>query len=361
MKKFVVVVALVMVAAFAMVACSSETPAESSAPATEESSSAAPAESESSEAPSESAEASPSAEGSATGDLMNPTNPETGEPWVIGVAHMGRTSEYAAKLATSEEEAAAAAGVELQLLDADYDVNKQITDMETLIQNQVDMIILNPVDATAMGNALDSAQEAGIPVICVNTMVADADAEKVLAYVGSNDVEAGNEITKYACEAIGGEGGVVILQGVIGMGSEFLRTQGIDEMLPSYPNVKELARKTANWDRQEGLTTMENWAQSFGEDIKAVIAENDEMALGAIQALESAGISDVVVVGVDGLQDAIQSIADGKMDCTFLQDADGQGQKCIEVCLNYLNGGEMEAEYNVPWQQITSENAAEYL
>ncbi|MGI6169994.1 MAG: substrate-binding domain-containing protein, partial [Christensenellales bacterium] len=290
--------------------------------------------------------------------LTNPINPETGEPWRIGVAHGASVSEYLAKLGASIKESADAAGVTLEFLDADYDVNTQISQIETLIANEVDIIILNPVDASAMQNPLESAAAKNIPVICVNTIVDDPSL--TLAYVGSNDKEAGENIATYACEAIGGKGGVVILEGVLGMSSEVLRSEGIDNVLPNYPDVEVLARKSANWDRQEGMTTMENWAQSFGSDIKAVIAENDEMALGALQALEGAGVNDVVVVGVDGLQDAILSIADGKMACTYLQDADGQGSECIRAALIYLNGGEMQDEYNVPWQKITTDNVADY-
>lgn len=316
---------------------------------------ASPSAGEASEAPASSSTASQDVQ---SGDLTNAINPKTGQPWRIGVAHGASVSEYLAKLGASIKESADAAGVTLEFLDADYDVNTQISQMETLITGGVDIIILNPVDASAMQNPLENAAAKNIPVICVNTKV--DDPTQILCYVGSDDKEAGANIAEYACEAIGGEGGVVILEGVLGMSSEVLRSEGIDSVLPEYPNVKVLARKSANWDRQEGMTTMENWAQSFGSDIKAVIAENDEMALGAMQALEGAGLKDVVVVGVDGLQDAVLSIAEGKMSCTYLQDAEGQGSECIRAALIYLNGGEMQEEYNIPWQKITKENVSDY-
>ncbi|MGI6152992.1 MAG: substrate-binding domain-containing protein [Christensenellaceae bacterium] len=377
MKKFLVVVAFALVAMFAFAACgqpaaetpSAEAPAESSEAPVESSeapveSSEAPSE-EPSEAPSEEAAsggndiAALSAEWGFTEEMMNLINPETGEQWKIGIANMGTTSEYGNKLATAYQTYADSLGLKIDLVNAEFDTNTQLGQMDTLIANGVDIILMTPVDASAMTNPLEAAAEAGIPVICVNTMVDDPTLAE--CYVGSDDIEVGENVATWLFEEMGGEGGIVILKGVLGMSSEVNRTTGIEQALANYPNIEVLADKTGNWNRDEGMLTMENWIQSFGSDIKGVLAENDEMAIGATSALQAAGMDqDVLVVGVDGLQDALPLIEEGAMNCTYLQDATMQGQVGIQVALRKLNGGDLIDAYNVPWAIITKENVADF-
>ncbi|MGI6153206.1 MAG: substrate-binding domain-containing protein [Christensenellaceae bacterium] len=358
MKKALTVVVLALVLMFAFTACSQP------AAAPEASADAAPPASE--EAPSESAEATPEASEeaseeapAASGDELSGINPETGEPWKIGFSAYGQSNEFAVIFGDAARAKGEELGVTVDLLDAEYDVNKQLSQLETFITNSYDAIIMAPVDASSMDTAMEQIVDAGIPLICFNVNV--EDTSYLDSFVGSDDVEVGEEITKYACDAIGGEGKVVVIQGQLGMSAEVDRTTGIDNALANYPNIEELARKDANWSREEGMSTMENWIQSFGGDIDAVIAENDEMALGAIQALEASGLADdVVVVGVDGLSDAITSIANGMLDCTYLQDGEGQGSMAVEVAVRILNGGTVDSTYMIPWAQITSENVADF-
>jgi len=359
MKKTWTVMVMVLATAFVFMACGPETAQPS------ESVEASPASMEEA-TPAEQAEATPenstgaSEEAAvASDDTLNSMNPETGEPWKIGFSAYGQSNEFAVIFGDAAKAKGEELGVTVDLLDAEYDVNQQLSQLETFITNDCDAIIMAPVDASAMDAGMEKIKEAGIPLICFNVGV--EDTSYLDSFVGSDDVEVGELITKYACDAIGGEGGVVVIQGQLGMSAEVDRTTGIDNALAGYPNIKELARKDANWSREEGMSTMENWIQSFGDEIKAVIAENDEMALGAIQALETSGmLDDVVVVGVDGLADAITSIADGKLDCTYLQDGEGQGSTAVEVAVRILNGEAVDDRYDIPWAQITSENVADF-
>jgi len=169
---------------------------------------------------------------------------------------------------------------------------------------------------------------------------------------------------QFIADKIGGKGNIVILEGPIGQSAQIQRREGIHNILEKYPDIKVLAEKTANWSRAEGLALMENWLQSFEGQINAVVGQNDEMALGAIQALEGKGLTnrdEIPVIGVDGISDALQAVKDGRMNATVFQDAKGQGEMSIEVAVKYLNGEEVEKEYWIPFQLVTPENVDEFM
>ena len=160
-------------------------------------------------------------------------------------------------------------------------------------------------------------------------------------------------------DALDGKGNIVIIEGPMGISSQIQRYEGIENILKNYPDIKVLYTQTANWDRAEAMALMENWLQT-GEQIDGVVAENDEMAMGAFNACKAAGL-DIPVVGIDGIPDALNSVKEGGMICSVLQNSTKQAQTAFDVALAAAKGEAVEDYYDVPFEPVTSENIDEYL
>ena len=197
------------------------------------------------------------------------------------------------------EKVAQANNVDLRWVSANQDVNTQISQIQQFINQKVDVIIIAAVNSSTLGPQIEAAKAAGIPVVATNMVLFGKEAEDLVSYVGPNDVGAGEQEAKHLIDAIGGQGGVVVMQGEIGYSAEADRTKGIKNVLEKNPGVKVLAMQTGHWDRIQGYNLMQDWLSKFGPDIKGVIAENDDMAIGAIQALKDKGMS-VPVTAIDG-------------------------------------------------------------
>lgn len=153
-----------------------------------------------------------------------------------------------------------------------------------------------------------------------------------------------------------------MMHGHPGQTAEVKRTEGAMDILAQNPDMTLLDEQTADWDRAEAMTLMENWIQAYGDQINAVFCQNDEMALGALNALVQAGKKDnVLVVGVDAIDDALQSVKDGKMDATVYQDCKGQAEGAIEAAYKLAKGESVEKEILIPFILVTTENVDEYL
>ena len=240
----------------------------------------------------------------------------------IGVTLMDFSTEFGIGLKDYMTAKADAMGdVELTVVDAGGDAAKQLQQVETFISQKVDAIIMQPQEQEACSPAIDKAKAAGIPIINCNSLtITEPDA-----YVGSNDSESAEIAMTYIAEQLGGKGNVLMMHGHPGQTAEVKRTEGAMDILAQNPDMTLLDEQTADWDRAEAMTLMENWIQAYGDQINAVFCQNDEMALGALNALVQAGKKDnVLVVGVDAIDDALQSVKDGKMDATVYQDCKGQ-------------------------------------
>ena len=152
------------------------------------------------------------------------------------------------------------------------------------------------------------------------------------------------------------------MEGAYGYAAQEQRTEGIQNALADNPGIELLAMDTANWSREEAMTLMENWLHEYGSDIDAIIAENDEMGLGAMRAIIAENPDKkIYVIGVDGLADAMTAISEGTYDCTYLQDATGQGRGGVEVMAKILAGESYDKELWIPFQEVTADNVADYL
>ncbi|WP_209123966.1 substrate-binding domain-containing protein [Alkalihalobacillus sp. BA299] len=275
----------------------------------------------------------------------------------IGFQVYGLQAEFATILTEAMEAKAEDLGVELVVMDGNYDVSTAISQLQSLETQNVDAIIVNPIDAEALNNTVNSIVENGTPVIGVNAFLT---ADKLSSYVGSPDVVAGEMETKQLVEALGGKGNVVIFEGPIGQSAQVERGQGIENILKEYPEITVLEKRTANWSRSEAMDIMENWLQSHGDNIDGVIGQNDEMALGALNALKAKGM-DIPVVGVDGVYDALLALKSGDMVASIFQNAVAQGETAVEVAYKAAQGETLEELYEVPFELVTADNADEYI
>lgn len=273
----------------------------------------------------------------------------------LGITLYSLKNEFTVRIANAAEKKAEELGAELVVYDGNYDPSTQISQIETMISDGCDGIILNPQDAEACSPCVDKAVEAGIPIVGVNTRVQN---DKLTSYVGSQDVTAGEMEMQNIADLIGGKGKIVILEGPMGQSAQIERREGIQNILDKYPDIEVLAEKTANWSRSEGMTVMENWLQAF-DQVDAIVAENDEMALGAKEAAKAAN-KDIPAIGVDGITDALNAVESGDLVASIFQDGAGQGSKAVEVVIDAINGKDVEENYWIDFEEVNKDNVADF-
>lgn len=240
---------------------------------------------------------------------------------------------------------------------ANGDVATQAAQVDQLINQQVDAIVIVPVQADSLAPQMASAQAAGIPVIAVNTALADSSA--LASSVLPDDVAAGAQEMQMMADRLGGKGNIVVLQGPLGSSPELDRTKGIKQTLANYPDITILAMDTANWKRDEAVNKVKNWLSSFGDQVDGIVSENDDMGLGAVQALAEAGRS-VPVVGIDGIQDGLEAVRDGKFIGTSLQHGRVEMAEGLAVALRAARGEPVDTLYTYTMPPITPENVDQY-
>lgn len=276
----------------------------------------------------------------------------------IGVLMKTMSDTYSNKLGTSIESYVAETypDATLYLMDGQADIAKQISQAEDLIAKQVDVVVLNPQDADGSAQVLDLCADAGIPVIEVNTVTTRTD---YVSFVGSEDVEAGEIMGNFVAEQIGNEGQIAILEGEMGQSAQIKRYEGLENTILKLEGIECAATLSASWSRDEAMSTTEDWLGKF-KDLKAIICENDDMAMGALQACESQN-RDMVIIGTDAIPDALQAVKDGRLTATVLQDAVGQASTSMDVAVKVANGETVENLYKVPFQLITIDNVDDYI
>ncbi len=275
----------------------------------------------------------------------------------IGATYYTLQTEFCMRMDNEAKKWAEENGVAYTSYDGNNDAAKQLEQVETMIADGVDAIILNPQDADACSACVDAAVEAGIPIVGVNTMV---NNDQLTAYVGSEDVSAGEEIMQYMIDYMGSDDfNIVVIEGPMGQSAQLQRYEGITNILADYPNIEILAIDTANWSRSEAMTLMETWLTTYGEDIDAVVSENDEMALGAREAIKAQGL-DIPCIGIDGITDAVAAVESGDMIASDFQNAEGQIRGALDTAVKCVNGEDYEKEVWIPFEMITPDNYADY-
>ncbi|MFT4016463.1 MAG: sugar ABC transporter substrate-binding protein [Agriterribacter sp.] len=277
----------------------------------------------------------------------------------IGASMLSLQSEFVVNVKDAMEDAAKEKNVNLIVNDAQRTAEKQVQQIETFIAQKVDAIILNPCEVEASSPAVEKAKAAGIPIINVNSET----TAKPDGFAGSRDEESGEIAMEQIAKLLGGKGNIVIMDGYMGQAAQIKRAIGAKNVLSKYPGIKVLAEQTAEWDRAKGMNLMENWIQSYGDKINAVFAHNDEMGMGALQALEQAKLKDkIIVVSIDAIADALQAVKDGRLDATVFQDAKGQGAGAVELAIRLAKKEPVEQkEIFIPFQLVTKENVDGFM
>jgi inositol transport system substrate-binding protein len=287
-----------------------------------------------------------------------PSPPPPARPITIGLSLMNLSNEFIVMLDKAMQAQAARLGVTLIVNDAQRSAEKQVQQVESFIVQGVDAIILNPCENEASSPAVERALAAGIPIVNVNSETRSPPT----AFVGSHDEESARLAMEYVAKRLGGRGNVVMIHGFMGQAAQIKREQGAREVLARQPGLTLLADQTAGWDRAQAMTLMENWLQSYGDKIDAVFAQNDEMGMGALIALEQAKRKDkVIVASVDAIGDALQAVKDGRLDATVFQDAQGQGAGAVETAVRIVKRQPYEKRLYLPFRLVTKQNVDRYL
>ncbi|XKM37826.1 sugar ABC transporter substrate-binding protein (plasmid) [Rhizobium ruizarguesonis] len=254
--------------------------------------------------------------------------------------------------------------VDLQIEDAQNDVAKQQSQVQNFIAAGVDAIIVQPVDTDATTVISKIAADAGVPLVYVNREPVNVDTlPQTQAFVASNEVDSGTLQTQEVCRLLNGKGKAVVIIGELSNQAARMRTKDIHDVLATDKcrGIEIVEEQTANWQRTQGADLMTNWL-SAGFEFDAVIANNDEMAIGAIQALKAAGrpMDSVVVGGIDATDDALAAMAAEELDVSVFQDAIGQGKGSIDAALKLAKGEPVKKKIYIPFELVTKENLAKF-
>lgn len=262
-----------------------------------------------------------------------------------------------------QDYAAKADGVNLQVEDAQNDVSKQLSQIQNFAAQGVDAIIVNPVDTDATSAMTKIAVDAGIPLVYVNRMPAQAELPEKVAFVGSDERQSGTLQMREVCKLMGGKGQILLMMGELSNQAARQRTQDVHDVIatPDCSGISIIEEQTGNWSRTQGTDLMTNWI-SAGHQFDALVSNNDEMAIGAIQSLKASGydMSKVIVAGIDATQDALAAMKAGELDVTVFQNAAGQGQGAVDTAIKLANGDKVDSFVWIPFELVTPANMAEY-
>lgn len=264
------------------------------------------------------------------------TEPEDTSP-TIGLVVSTLNNPFFVDLKDGAQAKADELGAKLIVLDSQDDAAIEMSNVEDLITQGVDLIMINPTDSDAVGNAILAANEAGIPVI---TLDRSANAGEVISHIASDNVAGGKMAGEFVVEQLGGAGDVVELEGIPGASAARDRGQGFNEAIAA-STIVVVAKQTANFDRAEGLSVMENILQSQPK-IDAVFAHNDEMALGALEAIKASG-REIMVVGFDATADAVAAVQAGDMAATVQQLPKEIGGNGVATAMKVIAGEAVDA------------------
>lgn len=272
---------------------------------------------------------------------------ETTSDVTVGLVVSTLQNPFFVDLKDGAEAKAGELGINVIALDSQDDPAKELANVEDLITKKVNVILINPTDSDAVVAAVMKANDAKIPVI---TLDRASNGGEVTSHIASDNVEGGKMAGAYILELLSNKGNIVELEGIPGSSSAVERGEGFNLSIGG-SEVKVVAKQTANYDRTEGLSVMENILQAQS-DIQAVFAHNDEMALGALEAVKASG-RDIKVVGFDATDDAVKSVEEGGLSATIAQQPKLIGSLGIETAKKVIDGESVEKSIPVELQLIT--------
>ncbi|MCR6111729.1 ribose ABC transporter substrate-binding protein RbsB [Bacillus sp. A301a_S52] len=279
-------------------------------------------------------------------DASNNTAGNDDGDFTVGFSISTLNNPFFVTLQEGAEEKADELGIQLNVVDAQDDNSKQVNDVEDLIQQGVDVILINPTDSSAVVSAVELANAENIPVITVDR---GADGGEVVAHIASDNIAGGEMAGELLVELVGEGAEVAELEGIPGSSAARERGEGFNNIATESLDV--VTSQTANFDRAEGLSVMENILQG-NPNIEGVFAHNDEMALGALEAIEASG-RDIVVIGFDATDDAVTAVESGRLAGTVAQQPIMIGESAVQAAFDLLSGEDVEDFIPVDLELVT--------
>lgn len=248
---------------------------------------------------------------------------------------------------------------EVVFVDAKLNSNTQLSQVENFISQRVDAIVVNPVYIDATKPITDKAKAANIPII--SFMIPFENQNDAACFIAPDSKQAGILEMEYLAKKVNFEGNVAIIMGPMEDYAQKLRTEAYHEVIAKYPHMKIVAEQIADWDRSRGMALMESWLEA-GKEIDLVASNNDEMAIGALKAIEAAGkLGEIIVGGMDATPDALEYLKSGKLSGTLFQDATKLGQCSIDTAIKLAKGENVEKTILLPNELVTQEDAGKYI
>ena len=281
----------------------------------------------------------------------------------VGVSMALFDDNFLTAVRASMKDRAGQLRVTVQFEDAENDIGRQLNQIQNFIAQHVDAIIVNPVDTDATPRMTQLAVAAGIPLVYVNRMPGDKQLPAGVSFVGSDETQSGTLQMTEVCRLLGGRGDIVVLMGELTNQSARQRTRDIENVIarPACRNIRVLDRQAANWKRTEAADLVTNWL-SAGLHPAAVVANDDEMAIGAIQALKQARLlSSTIVAGIDATPDALAEMKAGDLTLTVFQNAPAQGRGAVDTALKLVRHEAVPSFVWVPFELVTRDNLSSYF
>ena len=268
-------------------------------------------------------------------------------------------NEFMVGMGESFKEVGKAAGYDVQLMDADLDAAKQVSQIETAIAEGAEAILIEPCSVDGLTSGLEAAHEAGIPLFIIHNNVSAEDLITSLIHV---DVQQGGELKmEQVMKDIGGKGDIAIMTGTLGQDTTNQICDGYDKVLDAYPDVNVVFEGAGNWGATDAAPLAENWLAS-GKNIDAIVCNNDGMALGVLPVLKTADkTGEILVYGLDATNEGVKAVKKGTMAATIFVDARAEIEKAFEMLEDIKAGREVDKEYKVPSVLVTKDNVDEYM
>ncbi|VWC18161.1 rhizopine-binding protein [Burkholderia lata] len=282
----------------------------------------------------------------------------------IGVTMASFDDTFLTILRNSINDAAKKDGATVQIEDGGNDVGKQLSQVQNMIAQKVDAIIVNAVDTDATPKITKMVTAAKIPLVYVNRKPVDFDKLPAgVAVVASDEKQSGTLQARQVCKLLGGKGDILVLMGELSNESARARTKDIEDVIATKDcsGMKIVDKREGKWSRTQGQDITMNWLSS-GTKFDAIISNNDEMAIGAINALKAARklTPKTIVAGIDATPDGLASMKSGELKVSVYQNAAGQGQQAVAAALKLAKKQPVDRYVNVPFELVTPENMAQY-
>lgn len=288
-----------------------------------------------------------------TKDEIDDSTIDKQKSYTIGLAMNTQTNPFFVDVKDGVQKAADESGITLYITDAQDDPAIQMKDIENLITKKPDAIIIDTCDSDAIVSSVEACNEAGIPVF---TMDRQANGGEVISHIGYDAIKSGKIAGQYLVDTLDGKGNIVEIQGIMGTNVAQNRSKGFNEVISGNPEMTIVATAVANFDRAQGMSVMENILQANSQ-IDGLYAANDEMLLGALEAVEAAGRSDeIVMIGCDAIDDTIEALKAKRIEATIAEPPFFLGKAILYTAVDYLDGKQVEKEVILDNSLVTQDN-----